>query len=222
MLLELQHRRASFETALSRLLRMREIGDMQHSNLLILRSRKAASRRTHIVGAAFLSLTVFTTPTLAHPGHSPVEDRSTENRDYWIERSVQIHGGFGSLIALGIRIGDDAMRVLEAERRELDVSYYSGKSAPCPCVADGIMAVTMASPGQGTLRVAAEPAEDGVYGRAIFRHRKTGKAVEYTIANGVSALIGAANSAPVGKRWSLIMDAPQDSLFARRFIKASN
>jgi hypothetical protein len=181
----------------------------------------AKPRETHIITAALFFLTL-TTPTLAHPGHSPVEDRTTENRDYWIERGVQIHGGFGSLIALGIRIGDDAMRVLEAERRELDVTYVSGKSAPCPCVADGIMAVTMASPGQGTLRVAAELAEEGVYGRAVFRHRKTGKAVEYTIANGVSALIGTANSAPVGKRWSLIMDAPQDSLFARRFIKASN
>jgi hypothetical protein len=181
----------------------------------------AKPRETHNIIAALLFLAL-TTPALSHPGHSPVEDRTTENRDYWIERGAQIHGGFGSLIALGIRIGDDAMRVLEAERRELDVTYVSGKTAPCPCVADGIMVVTMASPGQGTLRVAAEPAEEGVYGRAVFRHRKTGKAVEYTIANGVSALIGTANSAPVGKRWSLIMDAPQDSLFARRFIKASN
>jgi FmdE, Molybdenum formylmethanofuran dehydrogenase operon len=181
----------------------------------------AKPRETHSITAALLFLAL-TTPALAHPGHSPVEDRSTENRDYWIERGVQIHGGFGSLIALGIRIGDDAMRVLEAERRELDVTYVSGKTAPCPCVADGIMVVTMASPGQGTLRVAAEPAEEGVYGRAVFRHRKTGKAVEYIIPNSVSALIGTANSAPVGKRWSLIMDAPQDSVFVRRFIKASN
>jgi FmdE, Molybdenum formylmethanofuran dehydrogenase operon len=181
----------------------------------------AKPRETHNIIAALVFLAL-TTPALTHPGHSPVEDRSTENRDYWIERGVQIHGGFGSLIALGIRIGDDAMRVLQAERRELDVSYTSGKTAPCPCVADGIMVVTMASPGQGTLRVAAEPAEEGVYGRAVFRHRKTGKAVEYIIPYGVTPLIGAANSAPLDVRWSLIMDAPEESLFTRRFIKASN
>jgi hypothetical protein len=181
----------------------------------------AKPRETHIITAVLFFLTL-TTPAFAHPGHSPVEDRSAENRDYWIERGVQIHGGFGSLIALGIRIGDDAMRVLEAERRELDVTYVSGKSAPCPCVADGIMVVTMASPGQGTLRVAAEPAEEGVYGRAVFRHRKTGKAVEHIIPNSVTPLIGAANSALLDVRWSLIMDAPVESLFTRRFIKASN
>ncbi len=181
----------------------------------------AKPRETHSITAALFFLAL-TTPTLAHPGHSPVEDRSTENRDYWIERGAQIHGGFGSLIALGIRIGDNAMQALEAERRELDVSYYSGKSAPCPCVADGIMVVTMASPGQGTLRVAAEPAEDDAYGRAVFRHRKTGKAVEYIIPNGVTPLIGAANNAPLDVRWSLIMDAPEENLFTRRFIKASN
>jgi FmdE, Molybdenum formylmethanofuran dehydrogenase operon len=181
----------------------------------------AKPRETHSIAAVLLFLAI-TTSAIAHPGHSPVEDRSAENRDYWIERSVQIHGGFGSLIALGIRIGDDAMRVLEAERRELDVSYYSGKSAPCPCVVDGIMVVTMASPGQGTLRVSAEPAEEGVFGRAIFRHRKTGKAVEYLVPNSISPLIATANGASVHRRWAMMMDAPQDNLFTRRFVKASN
>ncbi len=208
---------ASFEMALSRLLRMREIGDMQHPNLLILRSRKAASQRTHSITAALLFLAL-TTPAFTHPGHSPVEDRSTENRDYWIERGAQIHGGFGSLIALGIRIGDDAMRVLEAERRELDVSYTSGKSAPCPCVADGIMVVTMASPGQGTLRVAVELAENGVFGRVVFRHRKTGKMAEFIIPDSVQPLMQAANAQTPDIRWAMVMDAPEAALFTRRMI----
>jgi FmdE, Molybdenum formylmethanofuran dehydrogenase operon len=176
-------------------------------------------RRTHRACAALLALNLLTIPALAHPGHSPVEDRSTENRDYWIERGAQIHGGFGSLIALGIRIGDDAMRVLEAERRELDVSYYSGKSAPCPCVADGIMVVTMSSPGQGTLRVAVEPAEGGVFGRVVFRHRKTGKMAEFTIPDSVQPLMQAANMQTPDIRWAMVMDAPEAALFTRRMIE---
>jgi hypothetical protein len=38
------------------------------------------------------------------------------------------------------------------------VTLHSGPKAPCPCLVDGVMVVTAASPGQGTLRVAAGPA----------------------------------------------------------------
>ena len=132
---------------------------------------------------------------------------------------MQIHGGFGSLIALGIRIGDSAMRVLEAERRELDVTYFSGRTAPCPCVADGIMVVTMASPGQGSLRVAAEPAATGMFARVVFRHRKTGKMAEFSIPDSVQPLMKAANTQSPDIRWAMVMDAPEAVLFTHRMIE---
>jgi FmdE, Molybdenum formylmethanofuran dehydrogenase operon len=171
--------------------------------------------------AALLSF-AFTTLALAHPGHSPTEDRSVENRDYWIERGAQAHGGFGSLIALGIRIGEDAMKQLLAERRELDVTYFNGKIAPCPCLVDGISVISMASLGQGTLRISPEPAADGLFGRVVFKHRKTGAAVEYTIPDTVAPLMQSANTQPPDKRWDIVMDAAENTLFSRRLIKISN
>jgi hypothetical protein len=161
-------------------------------------------------------------PLCAHPGHSPSEDRSVENRDYWIERGAQVHGGFGSLIALGIRIGDDAMKQLLAERRELDVTYFNGGKAPCPCVVDGIGVVTMASLGQGTLRLSPQPADDGLFGRIVVRHRKTGVAVEYTIPDSVAPLMQSANTHAPDKRWDIVMDAVENTLFSKRLIKNSN
>jgi FmdE, Molybdenum formylmethanofuran dehydrogenase operon len=182
---------------------------------------KYEPRRTHIIGAALFLLSVVS-PAFAHPGHSPTEDRSAENRDYWIERGAQVHGGFGSLIALGVRIGEDAMKQLLAERRELDVTYFNGSNAPCPCVIDGIGIVTMASLGQGTLRMAVEPAAEGLFGRVLFRHRKTGGAVEYTIPDSAVPLMQTANTQPPDKRWDMVMDAMESTLFSKRRIKASN
>ncbi|MGL4637946.1 MAG: formylmethanofuran dehydrogenase subunit E family protein [Beijerinckiaceae bacterium] len=176
----------------------------------------------HRICAVIVVALLLATTAFAHPGHSPTEDRSVENRDYWIERGAQAHGGFGSLIALGIRIGDDAMKQLLAERRELDVTYYNGKTAPCPCVVDGIGVVTMASLGQGTMRLAAEPAADGLFGRVIFRHRKTGAMVEYSIPVSVAPLMVSANSHPPVKRWDIVMDAAESTLFSRLPVKTSN
>ncbi len=61
--------------------------------------------------------------------------------EQWIELGRQVHGGFGFYIALGIRIGLDARERLNAEPRELAVTYYSdamvkdrprGPSPPVP------------------------------------------------------------------------------------------
>ena len=81
-----------------------------------------------------------------------------QTREQWIELGTRIHGGFGVLIPIGIRIGLDAQARFGAEPRGLSVTFYSGERAPCPCVADGVMLATGASPGQGTLQVAVEKA----------------------------------------------------------------
>jgi hypothetical protein len=154
----------------------------------------------------------------AHP-HSPSGDRSKDNRDAWIALGEAVHGGFGALIALGIRIGDDAIGTLGAGPRQLDVTYYSGPAAPCPCIVDGIMIVTVASPGQGTLRVAMEAAAEGQFGRAVIRHRRTGEGVEYIIPTTIAPLVADANRGDPDRRWTLIMDAPAERLFAKRRLR---
>jgi FmdE, Molybdenum formylmethanofuran dehydrogenase operon len=154
----------------------------------------------------------------AHP-HSPSGDKSGSNRDHFIRLGEAVHGGFGPLIALGIRIGDDAMKTLDAGPRQLDVTYYAGPEAPCPCVVDGIMLVTASSPGQGTLRVSAEKAGEGEHGRVRVVYKRTGRAVEYVIPAGIDALVKDAMKGGPERRWSVIMDAPEAALFTRRIVE---
>ena len=112
----------------------------------------------------------------------PVNARS-ETPQEWITLGARIHGAFGAFIPVGIRIGLDALDRLKAEPRGVTVVYYTGDKPPCPCIADGIMIATQASPGQGTLQIAAEKAPPGVMAAAVIRNKKTGEAVRYTIAD---------------------------------------
>jgi len=46
-----------------------------------------------------------------------------QTAEEWIRLGEQVHGGFGTLIPLGIRIGLDARERLKAAPRELDVGF---------------------------------------------------------------------------------------------------
>ena len=104
-----------------------------------------------------------------------------ETPEEWVHLGARVHGGFGSFLPIGIRIGLDALERLHAKPREVTVTYYDSDKAPCACVADGIMIATTASPGQRTLFIAAEKAPEGTMGMVVIRHRKSGAAVRYTI-----------------------------------------
>ena len=104
-----------------------------------------------------------------------------ETPEEWIALGTRIHGGFGPFIPLGIRIGLDSLTRLKAEPRTVAVTYYSGEKAPCPCIADGVMIATQASPGQGTLQVMAEKAPPGILASIVVRERKGSAAVRYTV-----------------------------------------
>jgi len=101
----------------------------------------------------------------------------------WIELGARVHGVFGAFIPIGIRIGLDAKERIKAEPRGLTVTYYTGEKAPCPCIADGVMLATNASPGQGTLVIAPEKAPAGVLAVVVVRNRKTGEGFRYTVAD---------------------------------------
>src|SRR4029077_17436393 len=101
----------------------------------------------------------------------------------WIALGERIHGGFGAFIPAGIRIGLDALQRLKAQPRGVTVTFYSGEKAPCPCIADGVMLATQASPGQGNLQIAREKAPAGMLAVVIVRDKKSGAGVRYTVSD---------------------------------------
>jgi hypothetical protein len=171
-----------------------------------------------VVVAVSMVLTLLGQPALAHDG--PIAETPPAERDLWISLGARVHGGFGSLIAVGIRIGEDARQRLQAAPRELDVTYYSGKAAPCPCVIDGIMIATYSSPGQRSLRVAVEPAAGGEFGRVVIVHKPTNRSLEYIIPQASAPAILMANKGTSVERWDAIMFMSEDQVFVRREMTA--
>jgi formylmethanofuran dehydrogenase subunit E len=99
----------------------------------------------------------------------------------WIAIGTRVHGGFGAFIPIGIRIGLDALARLGTQPRGVTVMFHSGAKPPCPCIADGVLIATQASPGQGTLQVAADRAPEGLLAVVVIRDRKIGAGLRYAI-----------------------------------------
>lgn len=76
----------------------------------------------------------------------------------------------------------DVLQRLKAERHDVTVTYYDAGLPPCPCIADGIMIATQATPGQKTLVISPEKAPEPYLTVIVIRNRKTNEAVRYTIA----------------------------------------
>jgi formylmethanofuran dehydrogenase subunit E len=131
-----------------------------------------------------------------------------ETPEEWIALGARVHGGFGSFIPVGIRIGLDALQRLDAKPREVSVLYYDGEKAPCACFADGVMIATVASPGQRTLQIAAEKAPPGALAIVVVRNKRTGQAVKYTVSERWLAKLAEWNRTldPVG-RYDAVMKA---------------
>jgi hypothetical protein len=139
---------------------------------------------------------------------------NAQSPEEWIKLGETVHGGFGTLIPLGIRIGLDARERLKAAPRELGVTYVDGVGTPCACVADGILIATSASPGQGSLRIAADKAADGFMGEVVFRHRKTGEQLRYRIPGTAYGRVLSWNKdRSARERYDMVMQAPASSLF---------
>lgn len=104
-----------------------------------------------------------------------------ESPEEWVKLLSRVHGGFGAFLPVGIRIGEDAMARLNAKPRELTILFYQGDGTPCPCAADGVMLAVYASPGQGTLQIAAEKSPPGTFAVVVIRPRKGGDGLRYTV-----------------------------------------
>ena len=129
-----------------------------------------------------------------------------ETPEEWITLGARVHGAFGAFIPLGIKIGLDAVKRLDAKPRELAVTYYDSNSSPFACFADGIAIATYASVGQRTLTIAPEKAPDGSLAVVIIRPRKGGPGFKYTIPASDLARLGPMNKNldPQG-RWDAVM-----------------
>ena len=155
-----------------------------------------ALTRLHLIFAAAILLLI-----------APAKTRA-ETPEEWVTLGTRIHGGFGTFIPLGIRIGEDALQRLGLQRREVIVTFSNGTGVPCPCVADGIAIATTASVGQGTFRLTPEPAPEGTMGVAVIRDKKTGKGFRYIIpAAMLPTLLGWNKGTDPLERFRLVMNA---------------
>jgi formylmethanofuran dehydrogenase subunit E len=133
-----------------------------------------------------------------------------ETPEEWVKLLSRVHGGFGSFLPVGIKIGEDAMQRLHAKPRELTVTFYQGDGTPCPCAADGVMLAVYASPGQGTLRIAPEKSPAGTFAVVVIRPRKGGDGLKYTVAKSIMAKLDEINKTvqdPLG-RYKAVMALP--------------
>jgi formylmethanofuran dehydrogenase subunit E len=118
---------------------------------------------------------------------------NAETPDEWVALGARVHGAFGAFIPLGIKIGLDAVKRLDAKPRELTVLYYDSESSPCACFADGIAIATYASVGQRTLTIAPEKAPQGMAAIIIIRPRHGGSGFKYTIPMSALPKLGEMN-----------------------------
>jgi len=117
----------------------------------------------------------------------------TETPEEWITLGARVHGAFGAFIPLGIKIGLDATKRLNAKPRELTVLYYDSNASPCACFADGIAIATYTSVGQRTLTIAPEKAPPEAAAVIVIRPRQGGAGFKYTIPMSALAKLGPMN-----------------------------
>lgn len=133
-----------------------------------------------------------------------------ETPEEWVKLGARVHGGFGSFIPVGIRIGEDAMQRLNAQPRQLSVVFYQGEGVPCPCPIDGVMLAIGASPGQSSAQVAAEKSPPGTFAVVIIKPRGGGGGLKYTVPMSHMARLGEINRTiqdPL-KRFEAVMAIP--------------
>jgi formylmethanofuran dehydrogenase subunit E len=148
---------------------------------------------------------------LAISGASATSTR-VETPEEWVQLGARVHGGFGSFIPVGIRIGLDALQRLNAKPREVTVTYYDSDKAPCACVADGVAIATVASVGQRTLSIAPEKAPAGAMAVVIVRSKQSSAVVKYTVSDTwVTKLIDINKTLDPRGRYDAVMKA--DGLF---------
>lgn len=135
-----------------------------------------------------LKKTIFSIPILLMASFS-----IAQSNEQWAEWGDRVHGGFGSLIAFGVVIGNDSLARLNAERRDVIVEYTDGAMTPCACVLDGITIAVSASLGQRTMKLNDYRTEDGLLARIKVTNKKTSQSIVYELPMSVMSLMATIN-----------------------------
>lgn len=156
----------------------------------------------HITAFALLSGLLLSVPAKA------------QTAEQWTQWGTVVHGGFGSLIAYGIRIGDDALKRLNAQRRDVIVEYADNPAAPCACVADGIGIAVTASMGQRSLKIADKNVPGNLLARVTVTHKKTQESVTYELPMTALAPMAEINARlPANQRYDAVMLLDEQTLY---------
>lgn len=151
---------------------------------------------------------------LGIPGHALAQGVPAQpTPEDWVQWGSVVHGGFGSHIALGIRIGQDALHRLQAQRREVQVWVTEGPAAPCPCLADGLTVATSASAGQRSLAVLARTDEPGLLAKVVIEKKSTHEQLTYKVPASAAAWLQEVNASPPIQRLTRVLDAPASVLY---------
>ena len=117
----------------------------------------------------------------------------SQTNEKWTEWGDRVHGGFGSLVAYGVVIGNDSLVRLNAQRRDVIVEYTDGPMTPCACVLDGIAIAVSASLGQRTMKLNEYRTEEGLLARVKITNKKTNQLVVYELPMSVMPLMATIN-----------------------------
>ena len=138
----------------------------------------------------------------------------------WTEWGDRVHGGFGSLIAYGVVIGNDSLVRLSAQRRDVIVEYTDGPMTPCACVLDGIAIAVSASLGQRTMKLNEYRTEEGLLARVKITNKKTNQLVVYELPMSVMPLMATINKDyEPSKRLEAVQRLNQSVLYS---VKSAN
>lgn len=133
----------------------------------------------------------------------------------WVTLGEALHGGFGSHIAAGIRVGEDALRMLKSQRRDVDVVVTEGGNAPCACIADGVALATSASPGQRSLTVLPKSQDTSFLAVIEIRNRRNGETAVYRIPDSAMEPLAKMNpGTPAEDRFHRVMAMPAPQLYS--------
>ncbi len=138
-------------------------------------------------------LTVALSLVLSLPAFAQADSKTATSREEWIQWGTAVHGGFGSHIALGILIGQDALKQLNVGRRQVTVTVTEGANAPCACMADGVTVATSASAGQKTLAVAPKSSDASFLARIEVKSKTDARTVTYTVPASMIGPLAAMN-----------------------------
>jgi hypothetical protein len=99
-----------------------------------------------------------------------------------------------------------------ARPRQVTVTYYDSDKAPCTCIADGVAIATVAGVEQRNLTIASEKAPASAMAVVVVRHRESGAAIKYTVADNSLAKLIEINKT-LDPRWRFDAVMQTDGLF---------